>query len=262
MPHDEGMLARARAFGTVAEEYERLRPGYPAGLFDDLLDYAGPAADSGVLEVGAGTGKATVPLALRGLRVLALEPSAEMANVLAVRVATAGLAERVRIQVAAFEDMDRARHFGLVVAAQSFHWTDPDTRWRRLADLLIPGGAAGLFWNAWMLDPATHDHRRIRAVFDGEGAGLRPDIVSPTDDDQPLDGMARVSELVDHRIERYSWRWVLATPDYLGLLATTSQYAVLAEDTRARILGALAETLDAEVHLHVVTELTLVRRSV
>jgi hypothetical protein len=184
-----------------------------------------------------------------------------MAHVLAARLATAGLAEQVRIEVAAFEDVDRSRRFGLVVATQSFHWTDPDTRWRRLADLLIPGGAAGLFWNPWMLDPDAHDHQRIRAVFDGEGAGLRPDTVPPADDDQPLDGMSQVPELVDHHIERYPWHWVLPTPDYLGILATTSQYAVLAGDARARILRALAEVLGAEVHLQVRTELTLLRRS-
>ena len=46
--------ARARSFGRVADAYDRIRPGYPSALFDDLLAYAGPVGR--VLEVGAGTG--------------------------------------------------------------------------------------------------------------------------------------------------------------------------------------------------------------
>ena len=64
-------------FGQVAERYERVRPSYPQALVDEVVELAvgGPA-----LEVGAGTGKATVMFARRGLTVHAVEPSAEMAK--------------------------------------------------------------------------------------------------------------------------------------------------------------------------------------
>ncbi|GIF76535.1 class I SAM-dependent methyltransferase [Asanoa siamensis] len=66
-----------RVFGEVAEDYDRVRLPFPAALVDDVLGYshlAGPA-----LEVGAGTGRATVAFAERGVPVVAVEPDAAMA---------------------------------------------------------------------------------------------------------------------------------------------------------------------------------------
>ena len=47
MALDEGMKERAVSFGSVADDYDRLRPGYPAALFDDLLAAAGPRIGAG-----------------------------------------------------------------------------------------------------------------------------------------------------------------------------------------------------------------------
>ena len=68
---------RRLVFGEVAGLYDRARPGYPASLIDDLVRWAQPGARA--LEIGAGTGKATRLLAARGVSVLGIEPSAEMA---------------------------------------------------------------------------------------------------------------------------------------------------------------------------------------
>ena len=68
-------------FGEVAELYDRHRPAYPGVVVDDLIGLAALGPGALVLEVGAGTGKATAMFAQRGIRVLAVEPSAEMAVV-------------------------------------------------------------------------------------------------------------------------------------------------------------------------------------
>lgn len=52
-------------FNEAAELYDRVRPGYPPRLFDDLAELAGLGSGSRVLEIGCGTGQATVPLAER-----------------------------------------------------------------------------------------------------------------------------------------------------------------------------------------------------
>jgi hypothetical protein len=39
-------------FGETATEYERVRPGYPTALIDDVIAYA--PADPTALDVGAG----------------------------------------------------------------------------------------------------------------------------------------------------------------------------------------------------------------
>src|SRR5215213_7191399 len=63
-----------RTFDRAADLYQDARPEYPGGLFDRLVEVTRLRPGDRVLEVGAGPGKATVPLARRGLRVTALEP--------------------------------------------------------------------------------------------------------------------------------------------------------------------------------------------
>src|SRR5579871_6619470 len=76
-------MARERrlVFGEVADLYERYRPQYPEALVDEVLRRAAVDPGRAVLEVGSGTGKATRQFARRGVAVLAVEPSAEMAAV-------------------------------------------------------------------------------------------------------------------------------------------------------------------------------------
>jgi hypothetical protein len=66
-------------FGEVADDYDRIRPGYPGSLVDEVLAAAGPGP---VLEVGAGTGKATVAFAARGVSLTCIEPDPRMAELL------------------------------------------------------------------------------------------------------------------------------------------------------------------------------------
>ena len=71
---------RALMFGSVAERYERYRLDYPTELVDTVLAYAGRPVGT-ALEVGAGTGKATRPIATRGIEVIAQKQGADPAAV-------------------------------------------------------------------------------------------------------------------------------------------------------------------------------------
>ena len=68
------MSVRALRFGTVAEAYERFRPGYPVEIVDLVMSYANQPLRT-ALEIGAGTGKATRLFAGRQMRVTASEPT-------------------------------------------------------------------------------------------------------------------------------------------------------------------------------------------
>src|SRR6188472_539154 len=109
----------ALTFGEAAELYDRVRPGYPDAVFDAVLS-AVPGARR-ALDAGAGTGRATVALAERGVAVEAVEPDSRMAAL--ARTRCAGLP--VRIRETRFEDWQGAAGtFNLVVCAQAWHWLD------------------------------------------------------------------------------------------------------------------------------------------
>jgi protein-L-isoaspartate O-methyltransferase len=80
MPDHERVRLR-ETFDAAAERYDRARPGYPAAMFDDLADLAGVGPGCRVLEIGCGTGQATVPLAQRGCQIVAVELGTSLAAV-------------------------------------------------------------------------------------------------------------------------------------------------------------------------------------
>ena len=60
-------------FNTVADVYERIRPGYPDELYQTLFAYAPLYASSCAVEVGIGGGQATLPVLKTGCALTAVE---------------------------------------------------------------------------------------------------------------------------------------------------------------------------------------------
>ena len=123
----------------MASAYERFRPGYPGELVDEVLAYAGRPVRT-ALEVGAGTGKATRVFASRGIAVTATDPDPAMLAELRKHVP-----ETVGAVQASFEDLPLTPVYDLVFAAASFHWTQPDHRWERVAAMLRRDGIFASF---------------------------------------------------------------------------------------------------------------------
>lgn len=230
---------RARSFGEVAELYEAARPGYPETLFDDVARLLpGPR----VVEVGAGTGKATGPLLARGLRLTCVEPDAAMAAVLTERYGGRSI-----VVVDSFEDWTdrvlvdgaRAAYHGLV-SAQAWHWTAP-TRWSRAARLLRRDGLLAVWWNVdgWGTGAV---HREIDAVYAAHD--LVPERAehggAPQPDAWPQGEMRELIEFEYLGVRRYPCpRWY-RTEEYTALLATTSFHRLLAAPLRERLLADVA----------------------
>jgi SAM-dependent methyltransferase len=105
-------------FDGVAELYDRHRPRYPDALFDELAALSAISPEGRILEIGCGTGQATIPLARRGFSVLCLEPGPALARLAQQKLA--GF-PKVEILPLTFEAWPvEAAAFSLVVSAQAF----------------------------------------------------------------------------------------------------------------------------------------------
>ncbi|WP_221584321.1 class I SAM-dependent methyltransferase [Microbacterium sp. G2-8] len=255
-------VSAARSFESGADAYELYRPPYPGRMFDDIVEAAGDLWGGPLLEIGAGTGRATVELARRGASIEVVEPSQDMVDVLTRRLHDADVAESISVRQGVFEDVSPDESFPLAVAAQSFHWADPATRWSRLAQILGTRGRAFLFWNAWNLDPAHHDLPAITAVYGEHGPelpiGLPRDYVARMWADGEIERDPHVA-LVDRR--SYEWSHSMSRDAYLGLLETISQYAIAPREERDALYGALAPLLGDVVHLQGATLMLVVARA-
>ena len=153
----------ARAFGAVAETYDRGRPGYPPAAAAWLM--GGEAKV--VLELGAGTGKLTRELVDQGHAVFATEPDEAMLAVLRERV------PEVSAKVATAEEIPaNDRSVDVVVVAQAFHWFDHDKALPEIARIIKPGGHLALVWN--FFDQRIPWVRRLVNVVGEHSASAHP----------------------------------------------------------------------------------------
>jgi SAM-dependent methyltransferase len=245
-----GNSARGLLFGSVADRYERYRLDYPNELVDTVLSYAGRPMRT-ALEVGAGTGKATRPFAARGIEVTALEPDADMAEVLAREAH--GLP--VTPIVTTFEDFRTKSRFDLVYAAAAWHWTNPNTRWTQAVELVVPGGVLALFGApAELKDPelfARVDEIESRVLLDDDQDGVHP---------WSIEEMAAADGLVDVEQRELPHVATKMAADYVGRLATVSAYLKLAPDQRGDLLREVRAVLPDQVEIDTTVHLSLARR--
>jgi SAM-dependent methyltransferase len=144
-----------RVFGPLAHDYAAFRPSYPAALFDALFARLGDPRGL-VLDLGAGTGKATESLLARGARAVPVEPNPAMLAMAAERLAgtpgwrgaVAARAEWLPIPAASVS---------CVTAAQSFHWFDAEASLAEIARVLAPRGLLTVLWNVMVPDAFTDE---------------------------------------------------------------------------------------------------------
>jgi SAM-dependent methyltransferase len=250
-------------FGEVAETYDRVRPSYPSRLVDDVVAFAPLGASDRVLEVGCGTGKATVQFAARGLQMLCLEPSAAMA---AVAERNCERFPRVTVHVASFEDWPLATGaFRLLFSAQAWHWVSPDVRLPKARQALAPDGALAVFWNTVEWPDAE-----MRAEVDDLYQRLAPDLIAKrpglpgTRSSRSLSVQELEDSVLFHSKTKREYRWgeTYTTDHYLELLSTHSDHRMLSPDVLERLTDAMARLIEANggnLRLHYVTRLLLAR---
>ena len=258
-------VSRRATFGEDAELYDRARPGYPQALFDDLVRETGVSSRDRILEIGCGTGQATVPLAQRGLAIDALELSPTLAELARHNVRAH---PRVSVRVGAFEDLpDPHPAFDLVLAASSFHWVDPGVRMEKVARAVRPGGHLALV-NTHHVRGGTvaffeGSQRCYREFFPATAPGWRLLTIEEVE--------ATRTEVDDGGFFRqvfrrtYPWDLRYSRSAYLDLLRTYSDHRSLGPVRREELLACLGDLIDTEFHGVVqkahLSELVLARRT-
>lgn len=254
---DESRKTLRVTFESVADGYHYARPDYPAVLLDTLVDLADLRSGDRLLEVGCGTGKATIPLAQQGFAITAVELGSELAAVARRNVVDF---ERVTVHQGRFESwppVGANPPFALVFAATAWHWIAPETGYRRAWELLRPGGHLA-FWSATHVLPDGGDSffSDIQDVYEEIGAALPNDAVWYGPGQLPDDGDAiRDSGLFDEvQVRQFDWETIYDADSYLALLDTFSGHIAMQPWQQERLYGEirrrLAQRPDGQLRRH------------
>jgi SAM-dependent methyltransferase len=232
-------------FDEAPELYDRVRPGYPEAVFEDLAKLARLRPGSRVLELGCGTGQATVPLAARGFEVVAVELGAGLA-----KVARRNLASFPAVDIinAAFEDWPLpSAPFDAVVAATSFHWLDPGVRLQKVADALRPGGALAIISTHHVAGGDGPFFAEVQRCYERWMPGTPKDLRLPNASDVPhhdRDDFEASGHFANVLFRRYERELTYTTREYLDLLLSYSNHRALASDARDGLLACIGDLID------------------
>lgn len=238
-------LTLRQTFNAAAQEYDAIRPGYPEALIDDVIALSGISEGGRALEIGCGTGQATLPFARRGLRMLCLDIGPDL-----LEIAAQNLRDypNVRFKNISFERWSaQVGKFDLVFSATAFHWVPREIGYPKAALALRPGGALAVFSNE---HPRTFDdfHLEVQEVY----RGYAPEWGDPKDRQPTEVEIRQKADYIDSTglfelpvtVRTYQWKKIYTTTEYLRLLNTYSDHRMLEEGRRRSLYQGIAELIE------------------
>ncbi len=225
------------SFNEAPEIYDRVRPSYPADLFDTL--FAMLPAEPEIVEIGPGTGQATKDLLARGASVLAIEIGPATAATLRSNLPS----DRLRVCVGDFEVIEiQNGEADAVFSATAYHWVSREPQTDRPAAILRPGGLvaivdliqvdspedAGFFAAAQPIyERFGHGHTGPPAPDRGS---VDPAIRAVLDADPRFDSVG---------VRRYDWNQAYSASEYRDLILSYSGTQMMKESDRLGLLDEI-----------------------
>jgi SAM-dependent methyltransferase len=237
-------------FDQVPELYDRARPNYPPQLFDDLVSLAQLPAKARLVEIGCGTGKATLPLAQCGYAITCIELGKHLAAVARRKLADFASVEVINTNFESWQP-ERAE-FDAIVAFTAFHWIAPEVRYTKTAELLRTRGKLAVVSTHHVLlangDPffveVQEDYEAVVPDDPKTQAGAsgppHPDAVADRRDEIAESGRFRNIES-----RRYLWDVIYSADEYVALLNTYSGHRAIDDETRERLLSRIHGRIEA-----------------
>jgi SAM-dependent methyltransferase len=233
-------LERGALFETSALDYEQYRPSYPSPIIREVVALSNLKSSSRILEIGCGTGKATVHFASRGYTIDCIDPGERL---LAFAKRNCQAWQNVTFKTGKFEHVRlEAGSYDLIFSAHALHWVEPKVRLSKAANLIADDGSIALIYNypGEIKDPMIQS--LMYAIKEESGGKLTgwdylAEVVN-WKNEIANSGLFRNIQLVRHRwMNRYS------AESYVGLLRTYSDFLTLPKVLQRRVVDRIREII-------------------
>ena len=231
------MFAFEKTFDNAAANYEKSRPLYPETLYEDLFRYQPVGGSSSVLEIGVGTGKASLPVLETRCKWFGLEPGAHLAAVAQNKFRAyenAALEEKTLQELVCPPES-----FDLIYAATAFHWIPEEYGYKRVYELLKSGGTFARFaYHAGVDRRRPELAEEIQSLYRKYFGSTEAPKAFNEEDAKKLADLAAHYGFTDPVWQLYESTKDFTAEEYLELLTTYPDHMKLAEpDRRALFEG-------------------------
>jgi SAM-dependent methyltransferase len=231
-------------YSPVAEAYNKTIPNYPQELIKRVLKLAQLSSQAKILEIGCGSGKATVAFAELGFSLVCVEPNPDFCQLAKKNCASY---PNVEIQNISFEDWQpKFENFDAVLAATSIHWIPAEIAYSKAASTLKENGFLILLWNI-PLEPDGKAKQILDEVYQIHA----PSFSWYKDRKNHEEDLQSIGEIIlnwgnfqDLVYEQIIWEVNYSSDDYVKLLSTFSSYMELEASIRKNLFVGLREKIE------------------
>jgi SAM-dependent methyltransferase len=231
----------SRRFDGVADLYDAYRPDYPEELVESVISTTGIHQGGRILEIGSGSGKATIMFARRGFTIVCIEPGRNLAAIASQKLKNF---PHVEFETVTFEDWnENKREFDLVISAQAFHWIPKETGYEKAARALKENGYIAFFWNMYP-DPEGEIFCDLSGIYEDRA----PCLTNRTNSFEDLIKQREI-EIMESgyfdkvEVKRFQWSARYDTKQYIGLLNTYSDHLRLSEENRSFLFEGVVDVI-------------------
>ena len=239
-------------FNEDVQNYDRFRPTYADELFDEAIRFSSLDISKRALEIGIGTGQATLPFLKTGCKVTAIEIGDKLAQFSREKFAKFKSFEVINQDFESVQLDENA--YDLIYSASAFHWIPQETGLPKVYRLLKSGGVFA--WFSIQPTPSQehfHIHEALQKVYDeysrffGEHKPqLDPQIRQKQVEKKRMErfNALRQYAFVDVNDELYCGSRTFNAKDYTTLISTFSDHKAMPDESRIPFLKEIADTID------------------
>ena len=218
-------------FDLAADYYDRYRPSYPLEIIQSLVEYANVTKDSNLLEIGAGSGKATELLEGYGCKIHCVEVGEHLVERGKEKFAKN---PNISFECGRFEELKiQEQTYDVIFAAQAFHWILQPIGDELCHRYLRKHGVLAPFWNMYLYD-GSKEQQELVALSNRFGGFA--DFVSEKEVENRKRRIVKEIEAsglfqVEKGVEVH-WTHEYSVEEYCGFLQTGNHFLGLSEETK------------------------------
>ena len=254
-------------FDTVADTYEKLRPGYVDELYQAVFEYITINNKSRVVEIGIGGGQATLPFLKTGCNLTAVDYGEKFCKICREKFKEYPNFSAISGK---FEDIDFKGEYDLIYSASAFHWIDEEIGYKKVYDILKDGGVFARFANHPYRDkgnPALS--KEIDKIYvDYYYQYYNKEPKTPTEYSEK---QARTRALIagkygftDIQYKLFYRTRTFSAKEYAMLLGTYSDHIAIEENIRTKFFSEIEEAINrhgGKITIYDTIDLQLARKN-
>ena len=236
-----------QTFDQVAELYEKYRACYVGQIYDDIFSYSHIHSTDRLIEVGIGTGHATLPFLQTGAHVTAVEYGENLSNFCRQKFEHY---LNFSVITSKFEDCEFADESAeLVYSASAFHWIPEEAGYTKVYAILKQGGVFARFANHPFPDKEKPEMcEKIQNVYKAYAPFRGGKYSAPAEyGEESAKARALIAEkygFKDIQYALYHSTRTFTADDYIGLLGTYSDNISMEDATRVRFFGEIHDVIE------------------